>query len=1682
MSVNNRILQVFKAVAMLFLLSSASLFAQNPNLIYNGDFEITTGNLGIDYTDYTRDYGANQVIETGHFIHDVNSTSHGGGQAGGWPSNLYGYGGSGYYLLFNGFGNSSNPNKVVWRQNVNVTSQTVYTFSCQLRNLSQRFNGLGNTAIIRIKINGIQVGQDITFDINDHAWQSVTRTWNSGSFSGSASIELFDVYTGLPGLGDDFGLDHISFKMHDDYSLSAEEFTVQYCGELTPIDLTDHIDLGYPSGYNPPPMEITIKQSNSAPTWGTECNTYYSHFHATVGSDNRIYLTLNDPSFHGTDYVRYRVSVLGLEPTDKRIIINYFEAPSNCVPQGLPSDDFLCYSSVSSFNPSATWTSNGSAITNSGWQWKKVGETDWQNSNAFLSYVQGQGGRLGEYSIKFFAENECGPVESEPYSFTICDVPQWVVQPNATSVCTGSAEPTVSVNMNYNSGTQTWQYKRGSGNWTDFVWGQFDLLPGDQVRYRVTWDYCGGSPLTSSTINVVSGPEFISNNVPSSWVEEGYCPNAQVTLPTIQSNWYNAFGMNVTTGWYYVIDNPSGSPDYQPINGNSITLNNGSVSVTPGLSNNACGFTPFFPAFDLALWDAPAIQGLENLPDSLGPVCSGTSLSSILPELNPDGHYADYGWEISSGQSQTGFSTNLPTQLSLGDNGKWLRYRVQKDCTNHSDAISNPIRVWVGAAPTLNTNQISLGTVCTGTTVSSLVDVHVTNWNLFHDEDSFERWEVLLNGTWTEFADFEMIHDGCQVRYHAHNECGDAIVDAGVVDVTEGPSFNNPGVSLGFEEYYCDGTTLDLPTPPGYDGHGINVNDFYWAYFDGTEYHRITSAPQLNESWNGYQITYVLESDCGGSMYYPTPHTLVVKGHPEVEISMSGSNTFCVDTPIALAAEIDWHLCTQNTQASSWQYAPVNQPNNYTDFNPDYGIPEAGTYFINYHAVSNECGFDAYGNRIRVTVEAAPEFEHPEQPFELDRFCEDDLLELPLTPSVTGHVENALWRISVGTDPYGTYEPIESNYQLTLEDDGRWLQYYAIGCNTSIHYEVEIHVDGKPMEEYSIAERICKGQLLSYQLINSNDYPITERDWRMGSPTGESFDPDLYTFDVEGEYSIYYRVRNNCGWSDFEGPLHLSVTAGPEFDNSSLPNETQYICEGTTVGEFLQQSGIAEPDLLNPTVPHNSLGWFINGQPVGLDDIIVEEFHDGGLCFGVSGDCSDVPVYSSNILLHVYGQPEVTQLTPFGEFCDGDAAQLPDPIIDEQHGEGHVDGYWEMQLPDGSWGVLPTIWGAEHDGLHVRYHLENTECPDLSTNSLELTITVYAAPTIDDGNLPNEISLCEGSGVDITLVVDWHGQEPGPNGWQVSANGHDWGTEIEGHVFDSTQVEAFFDEMYLRYHAESAQCPNLDDNSEVLTIRLTDTPSINDADWPEQIAYCSGGSLGIEVPAGLPGEWQVSADGTEWSTELEGHGFDPNRIDDYFDGKLLRYFIHSSCGDAVSKVLNLLMKDSEQLGAINGPSNVFVATNIFSGIYRYEIDMAFIEGEITWTLSNPEWQVLDHDGNWCQIYVPTPGSGELIAHFNADCGEMGNGFLIHAGFYGVDDLGTVEVNVYPNPTKGTVTVEAEGIESIRLTNIMGQVLDWREYDRSDSVVLNLNGYTPSVYLLEIKTVDGMVKRRVMLSR
>ncbi len=282
--------RALRSVLLVLLLSEVGMGKMDAqNLIVNGDFEQTSG---FDYqtiSDYTRIWSGG--VGVGQFIHAQTTTGHSPGGLG-WPSNLLGYGGTGYYLLFNGFGGSINPTKAVWRQTVAVTANTTYTFSAQVRNLAQGYLGMNpNLAIMRLKINNQQVGTDLTLPTNNY-WNTWTITWNSGS-STQAVIEIFDVYDGDPGFGDDFGLDHIFFAPEAVYSVTANNdvWPLVCYGTSTeiPVLVNDIISPGL--------QNITV-QILGQPSHG---EAYY------LSSNHKIEYICTDNSFSGTDSFQYRV-------------------------------------------------------------------------------------------------------------------------------------------------------------------------------------------------------------------------------------------------------------------------------------------------------------------------------------------------------------------------------------------------------------------------------------------------------------------------------------------------------------------------------------------------------------------------------------------------------------------------------------------------------------------------------------------------------------------------------------------------------------------------------------------------------------------------------------------------------------------------------------------------------------------------------------------------------------------------------------------------------------------------------------------------------------------------------------------------------------------------------------------------------------------------------------------------------------------------------------------------------------------------------------------------------------------------------------------------------------------------------------------------------------------------------
>ncbi len=80
----------------------------------------------------------------------------------------------------------------------------------------------------------------------------------------------------------------------------------------------------------------------------------------------------------------------------------------------------------------------------------------------------------------------------------------------------------------------------------------------------------------------------------------------------------------------------------------------------------------------------------------------------------------------------------------------------------------------------------------------------------------------------------------------------------------------------------------------------------------------------------------------------------------------------------------------------------------------------------------------------------------------------------------------------------------------------------------------------------------------------------------------------------------------------------------------------------------------------------------------------------------------------------------------------------------------------------------------------------------------------------------------------------------------------------------------------------------------------------------------------------------------------------------------------------------------------------------------------------------------------------------------------------------VDAVGENNGNVvlYPNPTKGNVTIEAAGMSRITVVSVLGQVVYDTEVN-ADTYTLNMAQFNAGMYMVRVYTEEGVTVKRVV---
>jgi len=70
------------------------------------------------------------------------------------------------------------------------------------------------------------------------------------------------------------------------------------------------------------------------------------------------------------------------------------------------------------------------------------------------------------------------------------------------------------------------------------------------------------------------------------------------------------------------------------------------------------------------------------------------------------------------------------------------------------------------------------------------------------------------------------------------------------------------------------------------------------------------------------------------------------------------------------------------------------------------------------------------------------------------------------------------------------------------------------------------------------------------------------------------------------------------------------------------------------------------------------------------------------------------------------------------------------------------------------------------------------------------------------------------------------------------------------------------------------------------------------------------------------------------------------------------------------------------------------------------------------------------------------------------------------------------ISVYPNPTKSTVTIEAEDLRQIRVFNVMGQTVICQTA-LEDNITIDLSAQPNGCYFIETATAQGCTTTKIV---
>ena len=390
--------------------------------------------------------------------------------------------------------------------------------------------------------------------------------------------------------------------------------------------------------------------------------------------------------------------------------------------------------------------------------------------------------------------------------------------------------------------------------------------------------------------------------------------------------------------------------------------------------------------------------------------------------------------------------------------------------------------------------------------------------------------------------------------------------------------------------------------------------------------------------------------------------------------------------------------------------------------------------------------------------------------------------------------------------------------------------------------------------------------------------------------------------------------------------------------------------------------------------------------------------------------------------------------------------------------------------------------------------LSTTYTPGLSDMANGVTITAFAVsqgcgsvtydypfemnpmPEINLTN--NAIELCEGENAIMPFNLEGFVEgNPGVADFIVVIDGVNYELDKEATTLD-LGVPSVGTTIYNIEVIYNRTCQSFFEDGELtFTVNVNAAPTMTIGEVPESI--CEGETVNVEFNFTGVAPFTVEANGMEgFTAENDTYTLSLNPTET-LNATFTKVTDANGCETAFEQAVNIVVNAIAEQPEISGDAELDVRlTPTTTYTISNDVEVGFsIEPEEAGTL------VPANDGKSVAVTWSNEYKGQVVLTATpvSECNN-GEGALDILVKNSTDvNEHNLNASIYPNPTNGNVTIEAEGMQRLTVVNELGQVVYDAEVN-GDSATLNMSAFGTGVFMVRIYAENGVGVKRVTVIR